>query len=186
MSIETWNQRYSGSGDAAGSEPAALVTKFASVETLGRRALDLACGAGRNALWLAGQGWQVTAVDGSEVAIQLVERRAQTAGVAIETQVVDLEADQYRIEPAAWDLIVIYNYLQHNLFPALQTGVKPGGLAIVSVHLAEPDRASRFSVQSGELQQIFARWDILHSHEGSPTGLSGGRPVAEIVARKAT
>src|SRR6185437_450500 len=97
-------------------------------------ALDLACGTGRNALWLAGRGWEVTAVDGSAVAIDILRRRAPSN---VRTQVADLERGAYRIEPAAWDLILICHYLQRDLFEPATQGLKPGGIVLVIVNLVE-------------------------------------------------
>ena len=62
--------------------------------------------------------------------------------------------------------------------------MKPGGVALVIVHLIEPGHEqSRFSVQQGELAKYFEGWEILHSYEGKPKDPEHKRAVAEIVAR---
>lgn len=137
------------------------------------RALDLACGKGRNAIWLAEHGWSVTAVDRSPVAIPSVDMR-----------VADLEKHEFPIEEAAWDLIVVSYYLQRDLFEPVKRGVKPGGVALVIVHIFEPGHEqSRFSLNPGELAKYFEGWEILHYYEGKPRDPEHKRAVAEIVAK---
>ena len=141
------------------------------------RALDLACGKGRNAIWLAEHGWQVTAVDRAPVTISGVDMR-----------VADLEKHEFPIEKGAWDLIAVCYYLQRDLFESVKRGVKPGGIAIVIVHIFEPGHEqSRFSLKPGELVKYFEGWEILHSYEGKPSyakqDADHKRAVAEIVAR---
>lgn len=138
------------------------------------QALDLACGTGRNAIWLAEHGWKVTAVDRSPIAIPTVD-----------THVADLEKHEFSIAEAAWDLIAVCYYLQRDLFEPVKRGVKPGGVALVIVHMFEPEHEqSRFSVQPGELAKYFDGWEILHYREGKPNDSEHKRAVAEIVATK--
>ncbi|MEO8100652.1 MAG: methyltransferase domain-containing protein [Acidobacteriota bacterium] len=145
------------------------------------RALDLACGAGRNALWLAGLGWQVTAVDSSATAIAALRQ----ANPAIETRVADLEKHEFAIQESAWDLIVVSYYLQRDLFPSILRGLKPGGVAILILHMFEPGHeASRFSVQPGELLRCFTGETVLEYREGKPENDAGGRAVAQIAIRR--
>jgi len=137
------------------------------------RALDLACGKGRNALWLAERGWQVTAVDRSPITIP-----------AVETYVADLEKHEFSIAEASWDLIVVCYYLQRDLFEPVKRGLKPGGIALAIVHMFEPGHEqSRFSLHPGELAKYFEGWEILHYREGASSDPNHKRAVAEIVAR---
>ncbi|MBZ5635858.1 MAG: methyltransferase domain-containing protein [Acidobacteriia bacterium] len=152
--------------------PTPLLVETASKLKPGR-ALDLACGAGRNAIWLAEHGWEVTAVDRSPVSIPMVD-----------THVADLEKHEFTILEAAWDLIVVCYYLQRDLFEPIKRGVKPGGIALAIVHMFEPGHEqSRFSVQPGELATYFEDWEILHYYEGKPRDPEHKRAVAEIVAK---
>jgi tellurite methyltransferase len=144
------------------------------------RALDLACGAGRNALWLAEQGWSVTAVDGLREAIDSLRQNAAERGVNVETHVADLEKSEYAIEPSRWDLVVISYYLQRDLFEPAKRGVVPGGVLLAIVLLGD----GRFRAAPGELRGYFSGWEILHDREGDPGDSSPHRAVAEIVARR--
>jgi len=133
-----------------------LVERYAPKDCA-KRALDLACGAGASALWLAEQGWGVTAADRSPAAIDLVRNEAAARCLEVTTHVADLEAHQFTIEPGAWDLIVMCRYLQVDLFESACLGLAPGGLLIGIALLADPENATpqRFRVRTGELASHF-------------------------------
>ncbi len=159
MSIEKWDQRYR-AGQKLYEAPSPLLQRFAADLDPGA-ALDLACGPGRNALYLAERGWRVTAVDGSPIAIaKLRERNA-----AIDARIADLERGEFQIQPDSYDLICDCLYLQRDLFPQIKAGVRAGGMAIVIALLTR--------VRPGELREYFDDWKILHY---------GEEQVAELVA----
>jgi tellurite methyltransferase len=183
MDIHGWDERYR-TEPKPDLRPAPLVMNIAARMPPGR-ALDLACGAGRNALWLAEQGWSVTAVDGSATAIAMLREEAARRGLAIETAVADLAKREYTVEPDRWDLIVMSYYLQRDLFEPAKRGVRPGGVVIAIVHLIEPGHEnSPFRVQPGELRTYFEGWEILDSYEGHPREITHRYQVAEIAARR--
>jgi tellurite methyltransferase len=183
MRIEEWDARYR-SGERAEdlfTAPTPLVVRTAEKLEPGC-ALDLACGTGRNSIWLAKHGWTVTAVDGAPTAIDFLNQRA--GGLEIRTRVADLEG-VFRIEPASWDLILTCYYLQRSLIPSIRAGLRPGGVAVVIVHLAQPGEATTYKHSApGELRDLFADWDVLHYFEGQPEEAAHKRAVAEVVARK--
>ena len=121
----------------------------------------------------------MTAVDGSATAIDLVRKRAPL----VDAHVVDLERDEFLIAPDSWDLICCAYYLQRDLIPKIQAGVKPGGVAIVIVHLADAEPTAR-QAAPGELRAMFAGWEVLHYYEGVPRESCHKRAVAEIAARR--
>jgi SAM-dependent methyltransferase len=89
------------------------------------------------------------------------------------------------IEESAWDLIVVSYYLQPDLFGPILRGLKPGGVAIVIVHMYEPEHeSSRFSVHAGELREYFRDATILDYREGKPEGENGARAIAQIAIRR--
>jgi tellurite methyltransferase len=184
LSIEQWNQRYR-AGEQLFTEPSPLVTRH-SRELKPGRALDLACGAGRNSLYLAEQGWHVTAVDGSPLAIDILQQRAREQKLDVDARVTDLEHSEFEIEPGAYDLICDCYYLQRSLIPKVQSGVRPGGIVVAIVHLADPDQPQGTPTRArpGELRAFFADWKILHEYEGTSREACHQRPVAELVARK--
>ncbi|MEO5925727.1 MAG: methyltransferase domain-containing protein [Bryobacteraceae bacterium] len=151
--------------------PKPFVVEMAQGLTPGR-ALDLACGDGRNAIWLADRGWQVTGVDRAPTVIH--------PGVNVVTA--DLEKHEFAIDEASWDLIVVSYYLQTDLFPHIVRGLKAGGVAIIIVLLFEPEHAaSRFSLRPGELRRHFEGHTILAYFEGKPA--PEARAVAQIAIR---
>ena len=185
MDIRAWDERYR-SEDESASEPMPLLRDTAAQLPPGR-ALDLACGSGRNALWLAEQGWSVTAVDGAPAAIEILRARASRRAVNVDARVADLEKHEYSIERSAWDLIAIGYYLQRDLFEPAKSGVAPGGLLLAIVHITEPAEEPTYKrMIPGELKRYFEDWKILHYYEGKPKDPEHRRPVAEIVARRPT
>ncbi len=183
MDLAGWDERYRASEDKDGPATPLLIETARNLAP--GTALDLACGAGRNALWLARHGWSVTAVDGSSAAVDILARRAADQGLAIATQVADLERNQYAIQPAAWNLIALCYYLQRDLFTPAKAGVVPGGIVLAIVHITEPgEEPTRTRLRPGELATHFTGWQILHSFEGKPSDPAHQRSVAEIVARR--
>lgn len=178
MDLRGWDERYRAQSDIG--PPTPLVVDIAGGLAPGR-ALDLACGAGRNAVWLAGHGWQVTAVDGSRAAIDLVAGR----NLRIDARVADIEKHEYTIEPDFWDLIAICYYLQRDLFAPAKRGVVRGGVVIAIVHIPGPGEGlTPFRLPPGELASLFADFEILHSYEGPPRDPVHHMRVAEIAARR--
>jgi tellurite methyltransferase len=190
MDIRGWDQRYrSGARPEEDLEaaPTPLLVRIAQTLAAGE-ALDLAGGAGRNALWLARHKWKVTAVDGSEAAIDILRERAVQQGLSIDARVADLESGEYKIEPGRWDLIAICYYLQLDLIDCAKAGLKPGGVLIVIVHIGEEGEPPskhrlRHHLQPGELIRHFDGWEILHSFEGRPEDAAHKRSVAEVAVR---
>jgi SAM-dependent methyltransferase len=172
-----WNAHYT-DPEYTAAPPHALLIGLAEGLPPGR-ALDLACGSGRHAIYLARLGWQVTAVDAAAAAIDRLRRAAPE----VDARVADLERGEYLIEPAGFDLICDFYYLQRNLFPAIREGVKPGGVYAGAIHLEEPGRESAFSLRTGELRAEFAGWKILYYSEGAEPERT--RHTARIIARRA-
>ena len=135
--METWDERY-GSGKYSSAGPHKLLVEIANAIKKPAKALDLACGTGRNAIYLAEKGWQVTAVDNSSVGIEIAKQRAAEKGVKIDFRVADLEElrkSGFAIEDDAYDLICDFYYLQRDLFAAMKTGVKVGGIIVSTIHI---------------------------------------------------
>jgi SAM-dependent methyltransferase len=136
MNREDWDCRYEGEGLLWTARP----NRFLVAETAALapgRALDLACGEGRNAVWLAEQGWHVTGVDFSEVALEKARLLAEQHKVQAEW----IHADVFKYEPplAAFELVIVF-YLQippERLRPILARmakAVAPGGTFLLVAH----------------------------------------------------
>jgi SAM-dependent methyltransferase len=141
MDAASWNQRYrdaelTDSSLMWSAGPNRFVEEFCSDLPPGR-SIDLAAGEGRNALWLAERGWDSTAVDHSDVAIERAQRIAGERGVRLTTEVADL--DTYEPTPGGYDLVlVVYLHLvDERLTPILRraaAAVAPGGTFLLVCH----------------------------------------------------
>jgi tellurite methyltransferase len=184
MNIAGWEAKYRTYERGREDEPTILLVETAEQLKPGT-AIDLACGTGRNALYLGSKGWEVTALDGSAAAIEIAKERAASRGLRLNIAVADLTEPGFRLPPDAFDLIVIAYYLQRDLFPKAKAAVRPGGLVLAITHTPEPGESwTEKRAAPGELRQFFSNWDILHDYEGPSRDPAHHRPVAEIVARR--
>jgi tellurite methyltransferase len=174
-----WDEHYSAPANL-NLEPTPLLVQVADMLPPGR-ALDLACGAGRNALYLAKLGWQVTAVDSSEAAIRHLRRLGQSS--TLDARVADLEKHEFAIEPGSYDLICDFFYLQTDLFTWIRRGVRNGGVFTGAIHLVKPGHNPAFALHPGDLRKEFDGWKILYYSEAAEPGHT--RPSARIIARRA-
>jgi tellurite methyltransferase len=184
MNIAGWEEKYRSGDRGKEDEPTILLVEVAEKLTPGIAA-DLACGTGRNALYLAERGWDVTAVDGSETAVELVERRSLARSLRIRTNVADLVDPKFTLRSDTFDLILIAFYLQRDLFAKAKAAVRPNGVIVAIAHTPEPgEKWSEKRAAPGELRQFFDGWQILWEYEGPSRDPAHRRPVAEIVARR--
>jgi protein-L-isoaspartate O-methyltransferase len=182
---QSWNQLYSTQNYVFGKKAAAFLRAQTARIPVGQ-ALDIAMGEGRNAVFLAKKGFQVTGVDLSEVAIRKAKLLAREQGVQIRTQVADL--NQYQIPPERYDLIVNIQYLQRSLIPQMKAGLRKGGFILFENPTLQelertPERNLRkdFLLAKGELRELFSDLEILEYSEGPG---ENGEVVARLVARK--
>jgi len=124
-------------------------------------ALDLACGLGGNALWLAERGLSVEAWDCSEVALAKLNLAVVKEGLSITTRHVDLE--NTALPQASFDLIVVSGFLSRSLCPAIAEALRPGGLLAYQTYTqfkpAEGLHSPRnrdYLLAPGELLQLFS------------------------------
>jgi SAM-dependent methyltransferase len=146
-------------------------------------ALDLACGLGRHALWLASRHWRVSGVDVSDVAIGKLSQAALGLNVKIDLFVGD--AAEYKFEPTRFDLVVLFYHLDRSLFPKMVSALKPGGLLICKMSLQwDPDGGltgvSANPLGRNELPLLVPELHVLY-HEERPVR---GRGVVEFIGRK--
>jgi len=185
--LERWESRYA-AGERGGRKPSPLVIQAMDFGGAPGRALDLACGAGRNALLLAKNGWDVTAVDGSPTAIQVVQRRAKRLGVEIDARVIDLVTDAPLPFPdQAFDLVSVILFLHRPLYAEVKRVVRAGGIIAAAAHMTDveaPPMNPDFLLEAGELETYFAGCEILFAREGSPRDDAHKRAVAELIARR--
>jgi SAM-dependent methyltransferase len=131
-----WDQRYGGEAYAYGTEPNDFLVAKAPELPMGR-VLCLGEGEGRNAVWLAGQGHEVTALDASRVGLEKAERLAAERRVTITTVQSDLA--RYDIDPNAWDAIVsVFCHLPATLRADVHrrcvAGLRSGGVMLLEAY----------------------------------------------------
>jgi len=181
-----WNKKYSEGSHSSLEPDPLLVNAYAEFlqDNEPGKALDLAGGAGRHALWLAKRGWQVKLVDVSEVGIELAQQNARQQNVTIETEILDLNyvPDLGREQ---YDLVVVFLYLKRELFPALIAALKPEGFLIYKTYSTEQRKFSGgpthplHLLEPNELLRAFSSLRVLHYHE-----TVSGKGVAELVGQK--
>ena len=176
---EKWNRKYREKDFSR--QPSRIVREFCTRAPVGR-ALDLACGNGRNACFLAARGFEVDAVDISEVGL----RRFVCRSPAINRVCQDV--DTFVIRPGHYQLIVNTRFLKRHLFAALQAGLAPGGVLIFETYLMEndPDAACRFSpdhlLREGELRQAFPALQTLVYRETASRSPDAPARTASLIA----
>ena len=174
-----WNERHAISNEVG--TPDAVVVRASTLVQHGT-ALDIACGKGRNALYLARSGFRVLALDFSDVAI------AGLVGVDpnLTGEVADLE--QVSLPQEAFDLICNIRYLQRSLFPSIITALKPGGVFAASIAMEDDDPLVKpmnasYLLRCGELRAAFAALEVLVDEERK---VPGKRRMADFIGRLRT
>jgi 2-polyprenyl-3-methyl-5-hydroxy-6-metoxy-1,4-benzoquinol methylase len=165
-------------------EPAKLLVDFAGILPKGR-ALDIAMGEGRNALFLARQGFEVEGLDRNEVAIQACLTTAKSRGLKLVARTVDLE--HYPLSRSHYQLITCFYYLQRNLIPQIREALKPGGMVVYETFLIDNHlqfdhpKHREYCFEHNELLNFFRDFRVLFYHEGI---IEGQTFVAQLVAQK--
>jgi SAM-dependent methyltransferase len=167
------------------NDPATWLTSHRQLFPVGGDSLDLACGSGRHAIWLAEQGFQTMAIDRDVAAIEELTEEASRRGLSIRTRVVDLESGERVLETDAFDLIVVVHYLHRPLFPSIVSALRPGGVLVYETFTrAQAARGKptnpAFLLEPGELLTLVRPLQILTSREGD----FEDRFVASVVATR--
>jgi SAM-dependent methyltransferase len=182
-----WDERYR-QGRTMPDEPAALLVENLSLLPKGGEALDIAMGAGRNALYLASLGFRVTGVDVSAVAVEQCREKAERLSLSIQALVADLERSPFPSND--YDLIVNFYYLQRSLTPQIVAALKPGGVLVFESFTIDQlqfgwgPKGPDHLLHPGELRQMFASLETLLYHEGVVQGDRGPKAVASLIGRK--
>ena len=170
--------------------PSPWLIQNADLLPRGGRVLDVACGKGRHALWMAERGFSVHAIDRNPEAIDAVVENARRSHLDIRAEVIDLETDPPPdLGAAEYDVVLGFNYLHRPLMPVLRAAVRPGGLIVYetfTVRQAERGRPRNpaFLLKDRELAGLMSPLTVLRSREGEYDGrciasIVAGRPFAE-------
>lgn len=157
---KSYNEIYSSQPEGFSHEPNAFLVRNIKGLKPGR-ALDVATGQGRNALWLASQGWKVTGFDISDVAIAEARRQADARGLSIETFVLPYEQFDWGSEK--WDLIVFSYFLPQAALPKVWDSLRPGGLILAEGFHIDTARIRPLGggYHDNELFRVFEKYRML-------------------------
>lgn len=178
-----WNTLYGKKrGYLYGKEPAAFLVENLSLLPVGL-ALDLAMGEGRNSVYLAKKGFDVTGVDISEVAVRKARRLAKENNTRFKAVVADLT--NYKIPPESFDVIIVFYYVQRSLTPQIVRGLKKGGILVFEAYNKDQvkyDKAENadFLLERGELKTMFKGLETVKYRQVD----SGSEVYESLIARK--
>jgi len=166
---QKWDKRYARKDQREEPTPAPWLVSMIDQLPQGA-ALDLACGRGGNAIYLASHGYSVDAIDISPVGLQLAREAARVAGVKVNFFCQDLMAD-LDISNWCYDLIIVFHFMAPDLLSRLHQALRPGGVLLVEQHMsgypgAAGPGSDRFRVAPGTLAQAVSGLDIVRLEEG--------------------
>ncbi len=184
---EDWNERYRENRNEPG--PSLVLVEHAHLLPPTGAALDLACGLGGNALFLAGRGLETTAWDFSSIAITHLGKEARKRRIQLTLEVRDVIT--HPPEQSRFDIIVISRYLERELVPVLTAALKPGGLLYYQTFIRERvddtgPQNDDYRLGENELLAIFSGLRVLAYREDGLVGdlTRGFRNEAMLVAQR--
>ena len=190
MTDWAWDERFRNEEYPVDAEPSALLKRF--VETLdGGRALDVATGTGRNAVYLAQRGHDVVGLDRSIEGLRLARERATERGVDDRCAWVQTDLGEHTFATEAYDLITSSFFRAVDRLPDLLEALRPGGVLFVEHHLRTTDEVDvgptgeRYRFGANELLHSALSLTVLHFETRTETREDGKRSsVTRVVARK--
>ena len=182
-----WDEKYR-QGDPLGRKPASLLVENRRLLPTGGKALDVAMGRGRNALYLASLGFEVIGIDISPVAAEHCRREAERQGLKVTPILGDLES--YQLPKEEYDLIINFYYLDRSLSPRLVEALKPDGVlafetfTIGQLAFGWGPTNPEWLLRLGELRTMFPSLETLLYREGVFDSERGKKAIASLIARK--
>lgn len=160
MAIEDkikWEKKYETTPKLLENRPQSKKLEKAIEFTDGKNALDVACGSGRNSIFLAKNGFNVTSIDISQLALKTLEEQNINN---ITTKQVDL--DTFEFEKESYDLIIMINFLDRNLFQKLLHALKKDGVFLIETYMfheenEKPPSNPNFLLKKDELKEFFEK-----------------------------
>jgi SAM-dependent methyltransferase len=173
-------------------EPSAMLRRYVDALPDGR-AIDVAAGTGRNAVFLAEQGYRTDALDGSRAGLEITRERAVERGVADRLELVQADVPSYAFPTETYDLVTISFYRVIDRFADIKESLKDGGVLYVEHHLRSSDSiesgpsSDRYRFAANELLHSMLDLTVLGYQERTETRSDGRKAAtARVVARKTT
>ena len=183
-----WDQRFKGKKFAFGKKANSFLRRHIAILPKGK-ALDLAAGEGRNAVFLAQHGFKVDAVDISEIGLRKTQELAGKGRVRVHTILADL--DSYPIKRGEYNLITNLYFLSRNIIPKMKRGLKKGGMVVLETYLLEHRRLHtggpknpKYFLKANEPLQLFEGFRILFYREGIFEEGGKRKAIASLIAQK--
>jgi tellurite methyltransferase len=195
--LSEWDAKYRSAAPEA-AEAASFVSELLPLLPRGP-ALDIACGAGRHTLLLAARRQPVTAIDGSGVALDILEQRARAAHYPTTRitcagrvtaaqqgiQLIQADLEHARLPANSFALVLCLYYLQRSLFPQIERALVPGGMLLFETYTRAQlqfdggPKNPKYVLEQSELRGAFPGLEIFFYRE-----LCAGKGIASIIARK--
>jgi tellurite methyltransferase len=183
-----WDERYRERKLDLNRGANSILKKYLRLLPKGK-ALDLAAGEGRNAVFLAEQGFEAEAIDISPVAISRARKLAKARGVKIKAMAADLDA--YPIPEKEYEVILNFYFLDRRLIPRMKRGLKKGGMVVFETYTTEQKKLAtggpgqtQYLLKPNELLRIFRGFHILFFREGVFREGGKRRAIASLIAQK--
>jgi SAM-dependent methyltransferase len=189
--MTTWDERFREGAYPTNPDPSPVLERYVDSCPDGR-ALDIATGTGRNAVFLAAEGYRVDAVDQSREGLHIARENARDRGVADRTDWIQADLESYEFPTDAYDLVTISFYRPVDRFPDIKSALLPGGVLFVQHHLRTADAVEggpsgdRYRFAANELLHACLDMTVLHYSERTVTRDGKRSAVAEVVARNST
>jgi SAM-dependent methyltransferase len=196
-SLSEWDVKHRAAANAP-AEPASFVRELLPLLPQGP-ALDLACGTGRNTLFLAARRQPVTAIDASLVALDILAERARAADYELKrslsparipvcrhgVHLVHADLERVNLPTGSFNCVLCVHYLQRSLFPQIERALAPGGILLFETYtraqleFAGGPKNPEYLLESGELRIAFPSLQVLFYRE-----LRAGKGIASLIAQK--
>jgi 2-polyprenyl-3-methyl-5-hydroxy-6-metoxy-1,4-benzoquinol methylase len=179
LETERWNRILTAENPNFNTKPNAFLVQMTKGATPGK-ALDVGMGQGRNALFLAQQGWEVTGFDPAEKAVAAAKAEATRLNLKLTTQVV--EGEKFNWGKEQWNLIVLSYVPVREFVPKIYDSLKPGGIAVVEGYHRDATQNSSIGgsvvFDTNELLTLFSKFRILH-YEDTMSESDFGRQLSQ-------
>lgn len=180
-----WDKRYGTEAFIYSKEPVEFLKEHIDILPKGK-ALDIAMGEGRNAIFLAKNGFDVDGCDISEVAINKAQKLAKENNVNIRAFVADMET--YKLPKNTYDVIACFYYLQRDIIPQIKEALKPGGMIIYETYTMENKergfegpKNKDYLLESNELLHFFTDLKIIYYRE---LIIDNKKAISSLIAKK--
>ena len=164
--VERWNRILTAEKPRFNTNPNAFLVEMATGRKPGA-ALDVGMGQGRNAIWLAQQGWDVTGFDPAEKAVELARQTAKNLGVNLKTEIKGME--DFDFGERRWDLILLSYVGGRELKDKMQRALKPGGILVVEAFHRDATKGGNIGAgvvfDTGELVSLFPQLRVVRYEE---------------------